>query len=407
MIKIKNILILILFSLSIFSSTIIIDKFDRYEISSDNKANHVLIKSDILRFWNEADYIKKNFEANKSFHELGGFYYSSFLPPKITALYYILISEEIFLENEFTSDGKKKLKSNNGKIFFTYLQISLFFFSIILLYNSLKKKIGKHAVIILIFLLIEPTIHQFNFSFFSESIFFSITAILLSLMIKNDNNIYSFFLIGVLTSFLYLQRSISIFYFIPILIFFLLEKKNFTFIISYICGLILVIFLLGAHNYLRTGIAHITPYQSKIDIYLYLVPKILSKKDQSIAKKESFEIKNKIQSFKEKNNLNLDSEKDRIIYGKFIRNLSIKYVINNPIITARVMLKGSFHSLVFNPFEIYSFYKYEYKPSNKDLRYYKSDEHKKFIIIRVLYSLTIYSICIIGFSVLLKKKTIS
>ena len=93
--KVKNLIILIIFFISIFFSTLIINKYDKYEVSSDTRINHTLIKADILRFYKEADYIKKKFESGSSLSELGQFYYSSYLPPKIIALYYILISEDL------------------------------------------------------------------------------------------------------------------------------------------------------------------------------------------------------------------------------------------------------------------------------------------------------------------------
>ena len=402
--KIKNLLLIIFFFSTIFLSTVIINKYDKYEVSSDIRSNHTLIKSDILRFWIEANNIKKNFENGTPIYELGGHYYSSFLPSKTIALYYILISEDLFLKNEYNEDGKLKVKNNNNKILFIYLQILIYFISILALYNGIKKKIGNVAKISLIFLLIEPTIHQFNYSFHSESIFFSLSILLLSILVKNSNYKSNAFFIGLISGFLYLQRSIAVFYFIPIMIFFFLEKKKFKYYISYISGLILILSFLGIHNYLRSGVIYITPYQSKIDLYLYFVPNILQKKNEEISKKESFEMDNEIKLFKDKKNLNLNLEKDKILYGNFIRNLSIKYIIKNPIEAAQLIIGKSLHSMNFNPFEIYSFYKYEYRAVDYDLRYYKSSEHQKLLIVRIIYSFTIYLICLLGFFIMLKKK---
>ena len=400
--KLKKIAVTVIFFFSIIFSTIIINKFDKYEISSDSKQNHILIKSDILRFWKEADNIKKNFETGEKIYKLGGQYYSSFLPPKITALYYIIISEDIFLENDYGKNVKQKIKSNNKKIFLIYFQILIFFFSVLFFYNSIKKKIGKSSKIILFFLLLEPTMHQFNYSFHSESIFFSILILLFSFIIRNNDNKYTFFLIGLLSGLLYLQRSISIFYFLPIVIFFILEKKNKLLILSYIFGLFLIISFLGIHNYTRSGILHFTPSQSKVDIYLYLIPNILKNKNSEIAKEELSEINNKIVSFRNDKNLNLQNEKDMFLYRSFIKDLSIKYILKNPAETLQVIIKKNMHSIIFNPFEIYSFYNYEYKPDNSNLQFYKSSEHKFLLKIRIVYSAIIYFTCAIGFFSMLK-----
>ena len=217
--KVKNLIILIIFFISIFFSTLIINKYDKYEVSSDTRINHTLIKADILRFYKEADYIKKKFESGSSLSELGQFYYSSYLPPKIIALYYILISEDLFLDKNNAEGNEVRVKKDNNKITFIYFQISIFFLSILYFYKILKKNIGKTSMIIFLFLIIEPTIHQFNYSFYSESIFFSLNIFLIAQIIKGSNNKSNAFFIGLLVGILYLQRSIAIFYFIPILIF--------------------------------------------------------------------------------------------------------------------------------------------------------------------------------------------
>ena len=434
--KVKNLIILIIFFISIFFSTLIINKYDKYEVSSDTRINHTLIKADILRFYKEADYIKKKFESGSSLSELGQFYYSSYLPPKIIALYYILISEDFFLyknDTEGNNDWKKdasrrdftinsiyadsegnlfdpfngkevRVKKDNNKITFIYFQISIFFLSILYFYKILKKNIGKTSMIIFLFLIIEPTIHQFNYSFYSESIFFSLNIFLIAQIIKGSNNKSNAFFIGLLVGILYLQRSIAIFYFIPILIFFILERKKLNYIFTYLSGIFLIILFLGTHNYFRAGVIQITPYQSKADLYYFMIPNILKKKENKIAVSDLSIMKEKIDLFKIQNNSNLTKEKDLLIYGNYVRNLSVQYLLNNPLQTIQVMIQKTAHALNFNPFEIYSFYKYEYKPVDHKLRYYKSSEHQKFLVVRIIYSIIIYSICLLGFLMMLKKK---
>ncbi len=402
--KVKNLIILIIFFISIFFSTLIINKYDKYEVSSDTRINHTLIKADILRFYKEADYIKKKFESGSSLSELGQFYYSSYLPPKIIALYYILISEDLFLDKNNAEGNEVRVKNDNNKITFIYFQISIFFLSILYFYKILKKNIGKTSMIIFLFLIIEPTIHQFNYSFYSESIFFSLNIFLIAQIIKGSNNKSNAFFIGLLVGILYLQRSIAIFYFIPILIFFILERKKLNYIFTYLSGIFLIILFLGTHNYFRAGVIQITPYQSKADLYYFMIPNILKKKENKIAVSDLSIMKEKIDLFKIQNNSNLTKEKDLLIYGNYVRNLSVQYLLNNPLQTIQVMIQKTAHALNFNPFEIYSFYKYEYKSVDNKLRYYKSSEHQKFLVVRIIYSIIIYSICLLGFLMMLKKK---
>ena len=217
--KLKIIFIFIFIS-SIFIANLVVDKFDKYEKSTDDKNNHSLIKSDVHKFWVEADKIKKNFQEDKPIYDFGGVFWNSYLPPKFIAFFYIVTGEDLYTD-KITSDNKRQVKSENKKIYFIYLQIFFYFFSIYLLYKCLNKKYNEIALITIIILLIEPTINQYHYSFLSESIFFSLTIILLSQILKNSNSKMTAFNIGLIVGIMYLQRSIAIFYFLPILINFL------------------------------------------------------------------------------------------------------------------------------------------------------------------------------------------
>ena len=109
--KLKIIFIFIFIS-SIFIANLTIDKFDKYEKSTDEKNNHSLIKGDVHKFWVEADKIKKNFQADKPIYDLGGVFWNSYLPPKFIALFYITIGEDLYTD-KLTSDNKPQVKSEN------------------------------------------------------------------------------------------------------------------------------------------------------------------------------------------------------------------------------------------------------------------------------------------------------
>ena len=204
---------------------------------------------------------------------------------------------------------------------------------------------------------------------------------------------------------MYLQRSIAIFYFLPILIYFIFERKKLVFMFSYLSGLILILTFLGLHNFLRSDVFYVTPIQSKVDLYIYLIPNISKEKNSDQSKKELKNFEKKFQTFKLKNEIDTNSEEDLIKYSKYVQKVSINYILQNPSSTIKVIFKKGLHSLVFNPFEIYAFYKYEYKPSNKKkYEYYKSNEHKKNVKIRIFYSSIIYLICLMGFFHLLKNR---
>ena len=405
--KVTNISFLLLFIFAILLSTLIVNKYDKYEISSDYKNNHTMIKGDAYKYWNEAQEIKKQNKNEVPFYKLGLSYYQSFLPPKLISAFYIVISEDLFL-NEYTDDNRLKVKSNNKKNYFFNLQIITFFISLLILLRSLKKNYFEISIICIFFLIIEPTINQFHYAFFTESFFFSLTMLLMAQIIINSNRKINAFLIGITIGVMYLQRSVAILYFVPVLFFFILEKKSFKFYFSYLLGLSLIISFIGFHNYQRAGLIYFTPFQSKQDLFIYLIPNVAKEKNTKQSELEVNEIKNKMLIFKKNNNLDLKSEKDLITYGTYLRKLSVIYIINNPIPTIKVMIKKSLHALILNPFEIHSFYKYEYKSANPQFRYYKSEAHKKNLKIRIFYSAIFYLVCLIGlYAMSTKKKNIN
>ena len=54
---------------------------------------------------------------------------------------------------------------------------------------------------------------------------------------------------------------------------------------SYLSGLILILSFLGIHNFLRSDVFYVTPIQSKVDLYRYLIPNISKEKIQINQKK--------------------------------------------------------------------------------------------------------------------------
>ena len=58
-------------------------------------------------------------------------------------------------------------------------------------------------------------------------------------------------------------------------------------------------------------------------------------------------------------------KRDLIKYSKYVQKVSSNYILHNPLSTIKEQFLKRAYSLVFNPFEINTFYKYEYKPTNK------------------------------------------
>ena len=85
---------------------------------------------------------------------------------------------------------------------------------------------------------------------------------------------------GLLLGVLYLQRSVAIFYIIPVLVlFYFKDRYNIMRSILFISlGYIVIHLLVGFHNYKRVGIFYSTSTQAKDGFYIYLAPNILANK---------------------------------------------------------------------------------------------------------------------------------
>jgi len=87
------------------------------------------------------------------------------------------------------------------------------------------------------------------------------------------------------------------------------------------------------------------------------------------------------------------------LYDNIYAKRTVKILIDNIWLASTIIIKNSFHSLLLNPFHVYSdhnFVSSEY--------YYMTDNHDKLLLPRIVYTLLIYSVSLIGFFSLIKKK---
>ena len=94
----KSIYLLILFGLfcSILLTNYYLLKYDKYEISSDEKENHSMIKSDPLKFWGQAIKIKEQLQSGQNYLLTGEEYRVSYLPPRIILLFSFCLQNEFY-----------------------------------------------------------------------------------------------------------------------------------------------------------------------------------------------------------------------------------------------------------------------------------------------------------------------
>ena len=75
-----------------------------------------------------------------------------------------------------------------------------------------------------------------------------------------------------------------------------------------------------------------------------------------------------------------------------MQKTALKIIITNPFISIKRVFKQSLHHLVLNPVHIKYFYQFE----GRGGVYHKSETHKKWIPVRIIYSVIIYLVVFWG-----------
>ena len=159
---------------------------------------------------------------------------------------------------------------------------------------------------------------------------------------------------------------------------------------------------------------------SKVNLHIDLTEKVMHKKYkitqedfQRIEGGEALKwVKNNSIKFNEKKIINTNKypkymevresildEKDKVKFDNYIRSRTIKYFFDYPLDFIKFISKSSLHIILLNPFHIWSDNNF-----TSGEHYYGTETQKKLIPYRVIYSLLIYLICLIGFFSMVKKK---
>ena len=401
----KNIYILIIsaFLLSIFTSFLIIKNYDKYEISTDEIENHRIIKGDIPDIWIDGQTIKNDLEVGKSYFESGKEIFRSYLPPRLIALYSYIFDYDLFEDWD-----QKIISSDNSKIFYLIIQSLLYYFSIFIFFKKLVKYFNANiCFFIILFLSLEPTIFFFHSTFHTESIFFTMQILMLTLLMDDIDKISRSILIGVLLGIMFLQKLVAIYYIIPIFIYYIIKLK-YKAIIPFLFVLIFYVTIIGLNgygNYKRAGIFYFMPPSSKITLHLYF-PNIIISKAENISPSEAKKIVDtKKIEWINKNNINLKNEKDRIMYYNYLQDFSIQTLIKYPLTSFKYIAWRTLQTGILNPIYVLEFF---YHENAKKPEYFFSSNYKKINLpLRIIYSAVLYTIVIIGFFYSLRRMSVA
>jgi len=407
-------IILFLFSsiLSLIYTNHNIKNYDKNILDEEGNSVHLMIKNDTHRYFSHGYEIKKQIEENYNYFDTGRDNFTKYLFPRIIAIYYQIFDYELY-ENE-----KNKIINLGIHHNFLIFQILLYYASVFFLYTQIKHKINnKFLFFAILFLCLEPTIFQYHGSFWSESIFFSLQVFIMALILNNKNSNLRLFLIGILLSFLALQRTNGFYYLLPVLIYFYFSKEShFLKKISFILiGFMILINFVSYHNFKKSGKFFIVPTETKSVLSAYVVPRILDKNKMENEKVKFF-------NFLEINNIKFDNNLKALPYHRYafvycsnddkknttLVNFKIcdyfdkrskEIVIENPFKTLKYVVNKSLSFALLNPFHIYSDHKFQ-----SGEKYYKSDLHQSLLPYRIVYTLLIYFICLIGLIKMIKTR---
>lgn len=403
--------IVIFFSLclSLFYANHNIKLFDKNILNENNKSVHLMIKNDPLRYFSHGYEIKEEIKKGVNYFDTGRENFTKYLYPRIIAAYYLIFDYHLY------ENSQKKIIKEGIHFKFLVFQILFYYLSLLFLNFQLKNKIENLPLFFTtLFLCIEPTLFQYHGSFWSESIFFSLQILIMGIIISDSYSNKKIFFIGVLLSLLFFQRSNGLYYMLPIIIYFFLVKNAYLKIYTYlIFGFIMFPLIVGYHNYKSSGKFYIVPLETKSVLHAYVIPNILSEKELNFEKEKFFKlIENKNILLGSHNLLdfnysrysfifceNVDKQSDNREICDYFQKRAKEIIISNPIKFVIYVLKKSVSFSILNPFHIYS----DHKFLSGD-EYYKSELHSKLVPYRIVYSLIIYLVCLLGLMQLIKQK---
>ena len=387
-----------------------IAKYDVNKINNNSTYNNYFFEKEggTPSFWHEAHDISVT-TKDDSYFKSGHKYEFKYLPSKIIFIYYKIIGEDIKVFDK--NFNQEVFKTNNKKFGLIIFQNFLYFISVFYLVLSLKQKHKNNYFIfipLVFFLSFEPTLNQWNRVTFSESIFFSLQLLTMSVLINYNYADYKKpIILGILISLMYLQRSISIYYFFVVFIYLLVFFRK-KFLINFL--IISLIYLsthlfVGFHNFKRDGALYFLPIIQKEDLYGYFIPKIVK-----YNKDPDFSINFKprhttLSNFVKSNDLISEKDidiKNRLIIAKNHMDIARSLILSYPTQSIKEYTKSLFHYLLLKPNEIYFLLENNIKYNGQ---FYLSKDFRAELPIKIAYSFFVYFVSFFGLLYFIRKKS--
>lgn len=370
--------------LSIIYAIFSLEKFDKNE----NVNNHLMIRGDTNLIWREAESFKRDIIKNNSIFGNGMEYTRTYLPSKILAFYSIVMNYDLY------EDFDNEVIKLDGKLPFLLFQILFYYLSLFFLYKNFLRFYENKILIcfIISFLALDPNIIQWHSTFWTESIFFSLQLILMSMIINEKKSCINFLIIGILLGVCFLQKTVAIFIIIFLIIYLIFDEKDKRIIknLTMLSGFIIVLSFLTFDNFKKTGIAYIMPTQTKFAHYFYIAKRIITENEGNTER-----LKNEEERWKIENQYNEDSFKSNYEYYNFLQSQATQVMLDNKIQTIKIYARNTLSHFILNPFQTYYWHKYN-QLKFQEVEFHLSDEDKNYFFIKIFYSILFHSIILIG-----------
>ena len=390
-----NLAIILSFIISILITFYTIKKFDRYELDG---IDHHIIKGDISKIWIEGEKFKTDLLDGNNFLLSGSEVYRSYLPPRLIGLFSIVFDYDLI--DESTTE---KISLGFEKFYYLLIQNIIYYLILFFFYKKIFENINEKKAVfyIVLFLSFCPNIFLYNSTFHTESIFFSLQLLLLTLLINPSKKIINNFLIGVTIALIFLQKTVGVFYlpFVVVYLYFNQKEHKIRNIIIISLTYFCILFVIGFSNFKRAGIFYILPTQGNESIFHYLANPVETRGAQISDEEADINFSNKYKKWKNENKIYDENlEKNRVLIGKFKRDYTYQLIKEYPIITLKLIIWKSFQTaLLMNPINTFEILIYEQKNTNARPYYLDKDYLNFWIPIKLTYSLIINFIILLGF----------
>ena len=409
----SKILLIFSFVISILISNYYLNKYDKIVTDENGRKYHQMIKYDALRYISHGAEIKDDLDNGINFFKTGREHFTKYLPPRITALIFYVFNIDLYEDDE-----KKKITTGVYKPYI-FIQCIFYYLSLLFFLFSTKNVLNpKYLFFVLLFLALEPNILQYHGTFWSETYFFAFQIIIIGLIINDKKNIFTYFLIGFFVGMLSLQKQYAIFFAFPIIVYFYcFNKKSFFSNISVLLiGFFLTQCFVGYNNYKRSGVFYFFANDNNLALHLDLVPKVINEIKGYTGNEFIFDESKEMQKWIINNSINYNKdlivnnhyltyrdsifdEKDKLLFDEEIRKRTFMYIREYPLEFFLKIVNHGFHIILLNPFHVYSDHNFK-----SGEIYHLSEKHNELLKYRIIYTLTVYLICLYGLFKLFREK---